>query len=170
MSISRRECVPTLLPFAIAMAVILLTGNAGAQVFGAGSHTVTVQVSVITAVRVTGGSVNLNISSANVVAGQDQMSVTDQSTSLLWGTNSSLRKVSVNTSLAAPKYTLRLQVQNPTQGTAAPQVTLGTTGQDLLLNIGRSTGSCTLQYTGTALASQGTGNDVHVITFTVSSQ
>jgi len=167
---TRRKRCAMLIPSTIALAALLLAGNAGAQVFGTGSHTVTVQVSVITAVRVTGGSVNLNISSANVVAGQNQMSVTDQSTSLLWGTNSSLRKISVNTSLAAPKYTLKLLALNPTQGTAAPEVTLGTAGKDLLLNIGRSTGSCTLQYTGTALASQGTGNDVHVITFTVLSQ
>jgi hypothetical protein len=153
-----------------AMAVLLMNGTARAQVYGTGGHTVTMQVSVITSVRVTVGSVNLNISSANVVAGQNQMSVTDQSTSLLWGTNSSLRKVSVSTSLAAPKFTLKLLALNPTVGNAAPQVTLSTSAQDLLLNIGRSSGSCTLLYTGIALASQGTGNDVHVITFTVAAQ
>jgi len=143
---------------------------AHAQVFGAAGHTVTVQVSVITAVQVTGGSVNLNISSANVVAGQDQMTAVDQSTSLLWGTNSSGRKISVSTSLAAPKFTLKLLALNPTQGTAAAEVTLSASAHDLLLNVGRSTGSCTLRYTGVALASQGTGNDVHVITFTVQAQ
>jgi hypothetical protein len=153
-----------------ALAVILLCGSARAQVYGTGAHTVTVQVSVITAVRVTVGTVNLNISNANVVAGQNQMSVTDQSTSLLWGTNSSARKIAVSTSLVAPKYTLKLLALNPTQGTAAPEVTLSSASRDLLLNIGRSTGSCTLRYTGTALASQGTGNDVHVITFTVQTQ
>ncbi len=152
------------------MALLLLHGGAAAQVFGTGGHTVTVQVSVITTVRVTGGSVNLNISSANVVAGQNQMSVSDQSTSLLWGTNSSARKISVSTSLAAPHYTLKLLALTPTQGTAAPEVTLASSAQDLLLNIGRSTGSCILRYTGVALASQGTGNDVHVITFTVAAQ
>jgi hypothetical protein len=166
----RRHSVPVLIPCSVVLTVLLLAGNAAAQVYGTGSHTVTVQVSVITAVRVTGGSINLNISSANVVAGQNQMSVTDQSTSLLWGTNSSLRKVSVGTSLAAPKYTLKILALSPTQGTAAPEVTLTASAQDFLLNIGRSTGSCTLQYTGIALASQGTGNDVHVITFTVLSQ
>ena len=143
---------------------------ATAQVYGTATHTVTVQVSVITAVQVAGGTVNLNISNANVIAGQDQMSVVDQSTSLLWGTNSSARKVTVRTSLAAPKFTLKLLALNPTQGTAAPEVTLAASAQDLLLNIGRSLGSCTLRYTGIALASQGTGNDTHVITFTVAAQ
>jgi hypothetical protein len=158
------------IPGLAALAVVFLGGSASAQVYGTGGHTVTVAVSVITAVRVTGGSVNLNISNANVVAGQNQMSVTDQSTSLLWGTNSSARKISVSTSLAAPQFTLRVLALNPTQGTAAPEVTLAASARDFLLNIGRSTGSCTLLYTGVALASQGTGNDVHVITFTVQSQ
>lgn len=150
--------------------ILFLGGSASAQVYGTAAHTVTVQVSVITAVKVTGGSVNLNISSASVVAGQDQMSVTDQSTSLLWGTNSSARKISVSTNLAAPKFTLNLLALNPTQGTSAPEVTLAAASKDLLLNIGRSSGSCILKYTGIALASQGTGNDVHVITFTVQTQ
>ena len=155
----------------IVLASMLLPGwTARAQVFGTATHTVTVQVSVITAVQVTGGSVNLNISNANVVAGQDQMSVVDQSTSLLWGTNSSARKITVGTSLVAPKFTLKLLALNPTQGTAAPEVTVAASAHDLLLNIGRSTGSCALRYTGSALASQGTGNDTHVITFTVAAQ
>jgi hypothetical protein len=42
--------------------------------------------------------------------------------------------------------------------------------RDLVLNVGRSLGNCTLKYTGTALASQGVGTDVHTITFTVTAQ
>jgi hypothetical protein len=165
-----RKILSRRIPVSFALAVLSLCGSACAQVYGTAGHTVTVQVSVITAVQVTGGSVNLNISNANVVAGQDQMSASDQSTSLLWGTNSSARKISVSSNLAAPKFTLNLLALNPTQGTAAPEVTLNGSARDLLLNIGRSSGSCMLRYTGIALASQGTGNDVHVITFTVLSQ
>ena len=156
-----------------AIAAIVLCihpGRVFAQVYGSGQHTVTVQVSQITLVKVTSGTVNLNIAAASVVAGQDQMSVTDQSTGLLWGVNGSARKITVATNLAAPHYTLEIQALSPTQGTAAPQVTLKTTAQDFLLNIGRSSGTSTLQYTGVALASQGTGSDAHTITFTVQSQ
>jgi hypothetical protein len=167
---SRRFIEAQLLPGALCLAFLFLAGNARAQVYGTSVHAVTVQVSVITAVQVTGGSVSLNIGNASVVAGQDQMSVADQSTSLLWGTNSSARKVSVSTNLAVPKYTLKLLALNPTAGTASAEVTLSASPHDLLINIGRSTGSCTLRYTGVALASQGTGSDVHVVTFTVASQ
>ena len=155
---------------AVFLAIFHFVTRSHAQVFGTGQHTVTVQVSSVTAVRVTSGTVSLNITNANAVAGQDLMTVTDQGTQLLWGVNASQRKISVQSSLAAPKYTLRLVAINPTRGTAAPEVTLNATARDFLLNIGRSSGTCTLRYTGSALASQGTGTDVHVITFTVQTQ
>ena len=146
-----------------------LVTRASAQVFGNDSHLVTIQVSPITIVQVV-GNVNLSMTGASVTAGEDMMTITDRSTSLRWGINSSRRKVTVATKLVAQKFTLKLQAINPTQGPAAPEATLCTAAKDLLLNIGRSTGTCTLQYTGDALASQGAGSDVHVITFTVQSQ
>jgi hypothetical protein len=150
------------------MAILGATPSAFAQ--ATARHNVTVQVNAITAVQVSAGTVNLNISNAVAVAGQDAMTVTNQSTNLLWGVNSSTRKITVSTNLAAPRYTLKIVALNPTQGLAAPEVTLSSAPHDLLLGIGRSTGTCTLRYTGTALASQGTGNDIHVITFTVQAQ
>jgi len=168
--VAHQPIIVTAVVTCVLASAMVCSPGARAQVFGTATHTVTVQVSVITAVQVTGGSVNLNISNANVVAGQDQMTAVDQSTGLLWGTNSSARKITAGTSLVAPKFTLKLLALNPTQGTAAPEVTLAGAAKDLLLNIGRSSGSCTLRYTGIALASQGTGNDTHVITFTVAAQ
>ena len=140
------------------------------QTYGTASNTITVKVQVITVLQINIGIVNLNITGANAVAGQDQMMTTDQSSTLSWGTNSSLKKITVNTSLASPKFTLELVAVNPTAGTAASQVTLSTTANDFLLNIGRTSGSCGLLYTAVALASQGTGTDAHTITFTVQSQ
>ena len=99
------------------------------------------------------------------------MTAVDQTTTLLWGVNSANRKVTVNTNLVSPLFALKLLALNPTSpGTAAPEVTLSTTPTDFLLNIGRSTGTCSLRYTGVALASQGTGTDTHTITFTVAAQ
>jgi hypothetical protein len=134
------------------------------------SHTVTVQVSPITYLQVSSGTINMTINGANAVAGQDIMMTTNTSTSLLWGTNSSLRKITAQTSLVAPKFTLKLLALAPTQGTSAPEVTLSTSPADLLLNVGRTKGTCTLQYTGVALASQGTGTDAHTITLTIQAQ
>ena len=159
-------------PAIILVAAMIRAGSPSpAQItYGSANHTVTVQVSAITVMQVSGGSVNLNISAANAIAGQDQMSAVDQSTSLLWGTNSSARKITVRSSLAAPRFTLKLLALSPSAGTPAPEGTLNSVSRDFLLNIGRSLGSCILRYTGVALASQGTGTDTHTITFTIQAQ
>lgn len=140
------------------------------QVFGSDSHSVRVSVAPISLVSITSGTVSLGISSAVIVPGQDQITMTDQSSGLSWGINSANRKITVSTNLGAPLYQLRLAAINPTRGTASAEFTVGTVARDLITNVGRSTGSCTLRYTGVALASQGTGTDVHVITFTVQTQ
>jgi hypothetical protein len=148
----------------------ILPNLAYSQIYGTATNTITVKVQAITVIQISAGIINLNISGSNAIAGQDQMLTTDQTSIFSWGINSSLKKVTVKTSLAAPKFTLQLVVVNPTVGTAAAQVTLTTTANDLLINIGRSSGSCGLLYTAIALASQGTGTDSHTITFTVATQ
>ncbi len=143
-----------------------------AQTYGQdNNNTVTVTVATITNVAVSSGSVNLTMALANVTAGQDLMGpVTNTATSLLWGINSSLKKITVKTNLAAPKYTLKLLAVSPTTGTAAAEVTLSTTAADFMTNVGRTSGTCTLQYSGYALASKGVGSDSHTITFTIATQ
>ncbi|MBI3579412.1 MAG: hypothetical protein HY089_08415, partial [Ignavibacteriales bacterium] len=138
-----------------------------AQTYGSASHTITVVVNTITMVSVSASSVSMTITGTGAIAGQDQMTVTNSSTSLLWGVNSSLKKITAQTNLGAPLFAMNLLAASPTAGTAAPEITLSATPTDLLTNIGRSLGSCTLQYTGVALASQGTGTDSHTITFTI---
>jgi len=156
--------------FLIFVVVVLGAVPAVGQTYGSDNHTVTVQVSTITMVSVTLGAVPMTIPGAGVAAGQDQMTVTDQSSQLRWGINSSLRKITVATNLAAPLFTVKVLALSPTQGTAASEVTLSTTAADFMLNVGRSLGNCTLQYTGIALASQGTGTDSHTVTFTAVAQ
>jgi hypothetical protein len=160
----------TLLLIAGILASLFPWTPARAQVYGSRSHTVTVAVATITLLQVSAVSVSLTITGAGVVAGQDQMTVVDESTSLVWGVNSSTKKITVNTNLGTPIFTLKVFALNPTTGTASSEVTLSTMASDLLLDIGRSYGSCTLRYTGEALASQGTGTDNHTLTFTVTNQ
>ena len=160
-----------LLLYALFVVILgILPQNVFGQTYGTATNRITVKVQTITVVQIIGSIVNLNISGSNAIAGQDQMMTTDQTSTLSWGTNSSLKKITVNTSLASPKFTLQLMTVNPTIGTAASQVTLSTTANDLLLNIGRSSGTCGLLYTAIALASQGTGTDSHTITFTIQTQ
>ena len=157
--------------FALIFAAALTPQSASAQVYGTDSHDVTVTVAEFNIVQVSAGTVTLTLSAAAVTAGVDLMGpVTNSSTSLLWGFNSSLRKVTVQTDLLTPKYILKVLAVAPTQGNAAPEVTLSTTPEDFLINTGRSSGSCTIQYSGSALASVGIGTDTHNITFTIAAQ
>ncbi len=159
--------------FFLFISLFILFGPAVASaqiVYGTGSHTVRVSVATITAVQVSAGTVNMSIAGGNAVAGQDLMSTTDQTTSLLWGINSSLKKITVNTNNSAPQFTLKILAISPTQGNAAPEVSVALAASDFLVNVGRSSGSCTLRYTGEALASQGFGTDNHTITFTILNQ
>ncbi len=141
-----------------------------AQTYGSDFHRVTVSVATITLLQTNVGSVSLSITGSSVIAGQDLMTVSDQSSTLLWGTNSSGKKVTVRTSLATPKYSLRVAAISPTSGTAASEVALSTAAADFLFDIGRSSGSCAIRYTALALASQGTGSDAHTVTFTITNQ
>ena len=143
---------------------------ASSQVYDSDTHTISVQVSPITVVAVQGSAVAMSITDANLTAGVDAMTVQDETSRLLWGTNSSARKITAQSSLPAPLFELRLVALSPTRGNPGPEMLLGTAPQDLILNIGRSQGSCTLRYTVTALASKGIGTDSHTITFTVTTQ
>lgn len=138
--------------------------------YGTGNHTVTVIVSPITIIQVSTGAVNLNITGAEAIAGQDQMSVSDQTTLVQWGTNSSLQKITAQTSLATPLSSLNMIALSPTAGMAASEFQVTTIASDLILNIGQSSGNATLRYTAIALASSGTGTDSHSITLTIQNQ
>jgi hypothetical protein len=161
----------SLAALAFFVALMCVPPGVQAQTYGSRSHTVTVNVATITNVALSSGSVTLTIGLANVTAGVDLMGpATNTATSILWGINSSLKKITVRTGLAAPKYTLKLLATSPTTGTAAPEVTLSTTDKDLMTNVGRSSGTATLQYSGYALASKGFGTDSHTITFSIVAQ
>ncbi|MGD0337200.1 MAG: hypothetical protein ABSB78_00265 [Bacteroidota bacterium] len=164
--------------------ILLVLISLGSWCFAQGrvtrSHTVNVSVNTLTYLSITGSPVTITIDAANATAGEDAMTNTNSSTTLNWATNSSLRKVTVIvTDAALPPYQLSVlainiatldQINGP--AIAAPQVTLSLTAADFLTNIGRSMGSCTPQYTLTALASAGivSPNPTEHLTFTIQAQ
>lgn len=150
--------------FLFVMAVVALAGAAwGAD---SDSHTVTVQVSAVNELAISGGNLTLTISSAN--AGSELDDATDNtSCDLAWTTNESSRKITVATDLGSPSFTLKVVAQNVSGGTAASEVTLSTTAADFVTGVSQTTGSCDLAYTASATAAQGTGSDVHTVTYTV---
>ena len=153
----------------LTLAVILVEAASG-QTFGTDAHTVRVSILPIASVNLSVGAVSLDLANGTIIPGQDQMAITDESTILSWGINSANRKITASTSLSAPLFQLKMAALSPTRGTPAPEFVVSTVAQDVLLDVGKSTGTCAIRYTGTALASQGPGTDSHVITFTVQTQ
>jgi hypothetical protein len=137
---------------------------------GSSSHSVTITVQEVTVVQTNVGNISMQVTALDIVAGEDIMTKTNQASALSWGTNGSDRKISVSTNLAAPLFLLKMQAIDPSDGTAAPELTLSTTPTDFMLDVGRGSGVCTIKYTGVATAEQGFGTDSHLVTFTVQSQ
>lgn len=152
---------------AVWLAVILVLGLGGVAVAtNSDSHTVTVQVSAINELAIIGGNLTLTINSAT--AGSEPDDATDSTTcDLLWTTNQASKKITVGTSLASQNFTLKVVAQNVSGGSAASEVTLSTTAQDLVTAIATTIGDCDLAYTVSATAADGTGSDIHTVTYTI---
>lgn len=127
---------------------------------------VTVQVNAINEIALVGGNITLTINSATAGSNPDD-DVDNTTCDLLWTTNETNKKITVVTDLGAPNFTLKLVAQNVTGGSAGAEVTLSTTAQDLVTAISETVGNCDLQFTASATAAQGTGSDVHIITYTI---
>jgi len=73
--------------------------------------------------------------------------------------------------LDLPSFTLKVQTTGVTDGTSAGQLTITNSAQNIVTGIPvTASGSGTLSYTASATAAQGTGSDIHTITFTIVSE
>lgn len=149
----------------LALCAILSSLSPVAFAGSSDSHTVTVTVTAINEVAITGGNVTLTINSAT--AGSEPDAKQDTSTSLAWTSNQSNKKITVATDQAAPAFSLSATAASVTGGTSAGAVVLSTAAADFVTGIATTTGSCTLQYDASATAADGSGSDVHTVTFTL---
>lgn len=129
------------------------------------SHQITVQVNAINEVAITGGNKTLTISTAT--AGSNPNDATNSECTLAWTTNETSKKITVATNLASQNFTLKVEATSVSGGTTAGQKTITDTAQDFVTAVATTVGGCTLSYTASATAAQGTGSDVHTITYTI---
>lgn len=151
------------------LSVLLLSFALAPAAFAAStdSHTVTVTVSAINEVAISGGNLTLTIDSA--LPGGAPAPVTDTSASLDWTTNEATKKITVATDLAAPIYALTVEATGASGGTAAGVVTLSNVATDFVTDISNTSGACGLTYTATAEASDAVGTEVNTVTYTITS-
>jgi len=133
-------------------------------------------------VEITGGDVLLNISACT--AGGQPEPVTNEITGLTYQYVTLLLPllytITVETNLPATQFTLKVEavsLSSASAGSAQGEVTLlnNTVSYDLITDIEGGTlvapqHTCTLKYTASATVSQGTGSDVHTITYTIVKQ
>jgi hypothetical protein len=129
------------------------------------NHEVTVTVSAINELAITGGDITLTINTAT--AGSNPDAVQDVTCGLLWTVNTTDKKIVVATNQASFDHTLKVLATSVSGGTAAAEVTLTDDAQDLVTGVAETLGSCTLQYTASATAAQGTQSVAHTITYTI---
>jgi hypothetical protein len=145
---------------------LMITLSAGFVCAGSNdNHTVTVQVNAINEIAISGGSKTLTINAA--VAGSNPTSVTNAQCNLAWTTNETSKKITVATNVSSPNFTLKVEGTSVSGGTSAGQVTLTDSAQDFVTGVAETIGNCTLFYTASATAAQGTGSDVHTVTYTI---
>jgi hypothetical protein len=149
----------------VASAILILSGAGFVWAGNTDNHQVTVQVNDINELAITGGSKTLTISSAT--AGSDPNNATNTQCNLAWTTNNTGKKVTVATDLSSQNFTLKVEATSISGGTSAGQVTVSDTPTDFVTGVAETTGNCTLSYTASATAAQGTGSDVHTITYTL---
>jgi len=125
-------------------------------------------------VAILNGNVDLVIFTAT--AGLEPDSDSDQTTQLQWSNwpiTAAVKKITVQTNLASPAFTLKVQAINITagDGTSAGEVTVTTSSLDLISSIpakdSPNTATCDLRYTASAAASDGINVDTHTITYTI---
>jgi hypothetical protein len=126
-------------------------------------------------VALVGGNVTLTIQTA--IAGQQPAPAENEACALSWTTlpTDPTTKITIWTSLAAAHFVLRAQPNDVVHGMDADEVTLSTTPHDFVTDIppdvnSASPGQCTISYTASATAAEGSGTDNHNITFTITAQ
>jgi hypothetical protein len=130
------------------------------------AHQVTVTVSAINELALTGGNITLTINAAT--AGLNPDAEQDVTCGLVWTVTDTSRKITVATNQASFDHTLKVLATSVSGGTAAAEVTLtNTDAHDLVTGVAETLGSCTLQYTASATAAQGMQTVVHTITYTI---
>ena len=99
---------------------------------------------------------------------KDDISIgNDQSTSLSWATNQSLKKITIASNLINQNFSLLAQASNITGGISTGKVPISTFEQDLIIDIDNSEGICDIQFTAIAKKDAQKGQEVHLITYTL---
>jgi hypothetical protein len=152
----------------LSVGLLLTLGMIGVlQAADNATHNVTVTVTAINEVAITGGNITLTIATAS--AGSNPPQAVNASCGLNWTTNETGKKITVEADQISTDHTLKVLATGVSGGTATVERTLTVAPQDFITGVATTIGGCTLNYTAIATAAQGTSSMVHAITYTITS-
>jgi len=166
--LSSRRTVILRMSLVIMLVLFGMVNIAGAE--NIAEHTVAVEALAINELVMNSGTVTLTISTA--VAGSEPTEATDVTCGLSWTTNETGRKITVASSPSYSGFTLTVQTIDVTKNGGSvgngAVIDLSESGTLTLLDISESYGSCTLEYTLSVTAAQGTMPEKSItVTYTI---
>lgn len=153
------------------LAAAALAMGVGSAFAGSVTQNVTVNVSTISNVTVSG---NVNLTVFYAPAGSQPQNISDATTTISWSTNEATQKITAGldaTDGGGHSTGLTVQATSPGAGTAAAPVDLnsGTAGT-LISGVGNTASSATLTYTASAgITVPSNTTDSYVIVYTITS-
>ncbi|NQT24495.1 hypothetical protein HQ585_04005 [candidate division KSB1 bacterium] len=151
--------------FLALLVVVALMGTGSLFAADFDDHTVTVDVTAISEVAITGGNITITINSAT--AGSEPGPETDATCDLSWTTNEAAQKITVVSSIASPVYPLTVTAGTVSGGVTGGTCTLNTTAKDFVTGVATTVGTCDMEYSASAAVTNGTGNEAHTVTYTM---
>jgi hypothetical protein len=134
------------------------------------NHRVTVRVMEINTLEVRGGDLVLTLDALDPADASLFVPARDESAALAWSTNGADRKITVESDLASPRYTLSVAAFDVRGGgSALGSVVLDAANgaQDLISGISRETADAHLEYVARADVADGIGSETHTVTYTL---
>ena len=129
------------------------------------SHSVTINVLHISRVAVVGGDISLQLSLP--AAGPEGSVATNEACGLLWTTNLTDTRITVEANSAGIHTSLHVEAVNVVGGEATGIAILSANPVVLVDGISHSTGGCGLRYTATAPPGDWEGSETFTITYTI---
>jgi len=147
------------------MAFVVMALTVAALGTESASHCVTISVLRISKVAVVGGDISLQLSLP--ATGSETSVVVNEACGLLWTTNLTNTKITVEVYSAGIHTELRVEAVDVVGGEAVGDAILSSDPVVLVDGISRSIGGCGLRYTATVSSGDWEGSETFTITYTI---
>jgi len=132
----------------------------------AARHKMTVEVAAVNEIGLIGGDVVLTVDSSSL-KGDSQRIESKEACSLIWTTNQSDKKITIESDQPAPNAGLTASARNIKGGIPEPEVKVCAHPVDFITGISKTTGGCDLIYVAQITSETSGGIDSHNITYTL---